>query len=72
MKKTFKIDVDCANCAAKMEEAAKNTKGVKNAIVNFMMLKMDVEFEDNYDTNEVMKDVIKNCKKVEDDMEIYL
>lgn len=56
----------------KMEEAAKNTKGVKNAIVNFMMLKMDVEFEDNYDTNEVMKDVIKNCKKVEDDMEIYL
>lgn len=72
MKKTYKIDVDCANCAAKMEEATKNTKGVKNAIVNFMMLKMDVEFEDNYDTNEVMKDVIKNCKKVEDDMEIYL
>ena len=46
MKKTYKIDVDCANCANKMEEAAKNTAGVKDATVNFMMLKMIVEFED--------------------------
>ncbi len=45
MKKTYKIDVDCANCANKMEEAAKNTAGVKDATVNFMMLKMIVEFE---------------------------
>lgn len=44
MKKTYKIDVDCANCANKMEEAAKNTAGVKDATVNFMMLKMIVEF----------------------------
>lgn len=72
MKKTYKIDVDCANCAAKMEEATKKTEGVKDATVNFMMLKMDVEFEDNVDINEVMKNVIKNCKKVEDDSEIYL
>ena len=72
MKKTYKIDVDCANCAAKMEEATNKTKGVKNAIVNFMMLKMDVEFEDNVDINAVMKEVYKNCKKVEDDMEIFL
>ena len=72
MKKTYKIDVDCANCANKMEEAAKNTTGVKDATVNFMMLKMSVEFEDGQDPKAVMKDVLKNCKKVEDDCEIYL
>ena len=72
MKKTYKIDVDCANCANKLEEAAKNTAGVKDATVNFMMLKMIVEFEDGQDPKAVMKDVLKNCKKVEDDCEIYL
>ena len=72
MKKTYKIDVDCANCANKMEEAAKNTAGVKDATVNFMMLKMIVEFEDGQDPKAVMKDVLKNCKKVEDDCEIIL
>ena len=72
MKKTYKIDVDCANCANKMEEAAKNTTGVKDATVNLMMLKMIVEFEDGQDPKAVMKDVLKNCKKVEDDCEIYL
>lgn len=72
MKKTYKIDVDCANCANKMEEAAKNTVGVKDATVNFMMLKMIVEFEDGQDPKAVMKDVLKNCKKVENDCEIYL
>ena len=46
MKKTYKIDVDCANCANKMEDAAKNTAGVKDATVNFMALKMIVEFEE--------------------------
>lgn len=45
MKKTYKIDVDCANCANKMEQAAKNTDGVKDATVNFMMLKMIVELK---------------------------
>lgn len=72
MKKTYKIEVDCANCANKMEEAAKNTTGVKDATVNFMALKMIVEFEDGADVNEVMENVVKNCKKVEDDCEIYL
>ena len=70
MKKTYKFDVDCANCANKMEEAARNTAGVKDATVNFMMLKMIVEFEDGQDPKAVMKDVLKNCKKVEDDCEI--
>ena len=72
MKKTYKIDVDCANCANKMEEAARNTAGVKDATVNFMMLNINVEFEDGQDPKAVMKDVLKNCKKVEDDCEIYL
>ena len=69
MKKSYKIEVDCAN---KMEEAAKNTAGVKDATVNFMMLKMNVEFEEGKDPKSVMKEVLKNCKKVEDDCEIYL
>ncbi len=72
MKKIYKIDVDCANCANKMEEAASRTEGVKNASVNFMLLKMAVEFEDGADIKAVMKNVVKNCKAVEDDCEIYL
>ena len=72
MKKTYKIDVDCANCANKMEDAAKNTAGVKDATVNFMALKMIVEFEEGADAKAVMKDVLMNCKKVEDDCEIFL
>ena len=71
MKKTYKIDVDCANCANKMEEAAKNTAGVKDATVNFMTLKMIVEFEDGQEPKAVMQEVLKNCKK-EDDCEIFL
>ena len=70
-KKTYKIEVDCANCANEMEEAANKTEGVKSAAVNFMTLKMMVEFEDNTDEKEVMKRVLANCKKVEDDCEIY-
>ena len=62
MKKSYKIEVDCANCANKMEEAAKNTAGVKDATVNFMMLKMNVEFEEGQNPKEVMKEVLKNCK----------
>ena len=65
MKKTYKIDVDCANCANKME-------GVKDAVVNFMTLKMSVEFEEGSEPKAVMQDVLKNCKKVEDDCEIFL
>ena len=72
MKKTYEIEVDCANCANKTEEAAKKTEGVKNATVNFMTLKMTVEFEDGADEKKVMKEVLKNCKKVEEDCEIYL
>ncbi len=72
MKKTYKIDVDCANCANKMEEAARKTPGVKAATVNFMALKMIVEFEEGQDVKGVMEQVRANCKKVEDDCEIFL
>ncbi|MDO4458819.1 MAG: cation transporter [Clostridia bacterium] len=71
MKKSYKIDVDCANCAQKMEDAANRTAGVKNAVVNFMMLKMNVEFEEGADPKQVMPEVLKNCRKVESDCEIF-
>ncbi|WP_432626422.1 cation transporter [Brotaphodocola sp.] len=72
MKKTYKIEVDCANCANLMEDAAKKTAGVANATVNFMTQKMIVEFEDGQDVKSVMKDVVKACKKVEPDCEIEI
>ncbi len=72
MKKTYKIDVDCASCADKMEVAAQKTEGVKDATVNFMTLKMKVEFEDGADVPAVMEQVRANCKKVEDDCEVFI
>lgn len=71
MKKTYEIEVDCANCANKMEDAASKTAGVKSASVNFMALKMTVEFEEGVQEKAVMKEVLKNCKKVEDECEIF-
>ena len=72
MKKTYGIEVDCANCALKMEVAAKKTAGVKDATVSFMTQKMKVEFDEEADVASVMQDVLKNCKKVESDCEIFL
>ena len=72
MKKTYKIDVDCANCANKMEDAAKNTAGVKDATVNFMTLKRRVEFEEGQDAKAGMEEDLKSCKKVEEDCEVWL
>ena len=72
MKKTYKIEVDCANCANKMEEAACKTPGVAKATGNFMTLKMIVEFLDGHDPKTVMQQVRANCKRVEDDCEVYL
>lgn len=71
MKKTYKIEVDCANCANLMEDAARKTSGVQSATVNFMTQKMIVEFAEGSDPKAVMKAVLKNCKKVEDDCEIF-
>lgn len=72
MKKTYRIEVDCANCANLMEEAANRTEGVQKAVVNFMTQKLIVEFAEGSDVNAVMKSVLNNCKKVEKDCEIYL
>ena len=70
MKKTYNIEVDCANCANLMEEATKKTEGITSCTVNFMTQKMTVEFVDGVDEKKTMKQVLKNCKKVEDDCEI--
>ena len=72
MKKTYKIEVDCANCANLMEEAAKKTEGVASAVVNFITQKMIVEFAEGADSKKVMKDVLKACRKVEPDCEIFM
>lgn len=72
MKKTYKIEVDCANCANKMEQAAKKTEGVADASVNFMALKMTVEFAEGYDAAEVMARVNAACKKIDDDFCVYI
>jgi len=71
MKKTYKIEVDCANCAQKMEDTANKVDGVKEATVSFMTQKMKVEFEENADEKSVMQAVLKACKKVESDCEIF-
>ncbi len=70
MKKTYKIEVDCANCANLMEDVTKKINGVANATVNFMTQKMMVEFEVGNDPKTVMNEVLKACKKVEPDCEI--
>ena len=72
MKKTYKIEVDCANCANLMEDAANKTEGVASAVVNFMTQTLIVEFAEGADAKDVMKDVLKACKKVEPDCEIEL
>ncbi|NBI66434.1 heavy-metal-associated domain-containing protein [Pseudoflavonifractor sp. 60] len=70
MKKTFKlIDLDCANCAAKMENAIKKLPGVTGASVSFMAQKMTIEADD---LEAVMPEVVKCCRKVEPDCQIVL
>lgn len=72
MKKTYGIEVDCANCANKMENAARKTEGVKDCTVNFMMQKMIVEFQEGADRASVMENVRNNCKRVESDCEVFI
>lgn len=71
MTKSYKVDVDCANCAAKMEEAVKATEGVKDAVLNFMLLKLKVTFEEGADPREVMGRCQDAVKKLDDDFKIY-
>ena len=72
MKKTYKIEVDCANCANKMEDTVRKTAGVKDAVVNFMTQKLTVEFEEGQEPAAVMQTALKNCKKIDRDLEIFL
>lgn len=65
MKKIYKIEVDCANCAAKAEDAAKKLAGVRDLSINFMTQKMSVDFADGADEKKVLKDILKTCRKVE-------
>ena len=72
MKKKFKLqDRDCANCAAKMEEAIKKIDGVNDASVNFMMQKMTIDADDSK-FDDIMKEVVTVCAKVEPDCKILL
>ena len=72
MKKTYKIEVDCANCANLMEQATRKLEGVATATVNFMTQKITVEFRDGADPKAVMQNVLKACRKIEPDCEIEL
>ena len=71
MKKVYKIEVDCANCANLMEQAARKVEGIAAVTVSYMMLKMTVEFCDGCEPNDVMKAVLKACRKIEPDCQIY-
>ena len=71
MKKRYKFEVDCANCAAKVEEAVKKIDGVNDATVNFMAQKLVLDADDaRFD--EILKEVIATAKKVEPDCELYI
>lgn len=70
MSKTFKIEVDCANCANLVEDAAKKVNGVKDLSISFMTQKMKVSFEEGANPDEVMVEVLKVAKKVEPDFQI--
>lgn len=72
MKKTYRIEVDCANCANLMEGAAKKIPGVADVVVNYMTQKMTVDFDQGQDPKAVMEQVKKACKKVEPDCDIQL
>ncbi len=71
MKKTYRIEVDCANCANKMEDAAKKIAGIKEACVNFMAQKMTLEMDDAADEKSTLKNVYMACRKIEPDCEIF-
>ncbi len=72
MKKTYKLeDLDCANCAAKMENAISKLPGVKSASVSYLTQKMTIETESD-DQTELMREVVKLCKKVEPDCIIHV
>ena len=65
MKKIYKIEVDCAHCAAKSEDAARKIEGVQDLAINFMTQKMTVDFAEEADEKKVLKDILKTCRKID-------
>ncbi len=72
MKKTYKIEVDCANCANLCEQAANKVEGVASAVINYMTQKMTVEFAEGAEPAAVLKAILKACRRIEPDFEIAL
>lgn len=72
MKKRYDIEVDCANCAAKMEVAVQKLAGVATASVNYLAQKMTLEFADGADEKAILKDIVKTCKKIDSDFSIEM
>ena len=70
MKKKYKINVDCANCARKMQDAINKLEGVEKATINFMMAKLIVEYKEDSNEEKVLKEILKTCKKIDSDIEI--
>lgn len=70
MKKTFKIEVDCANCANLVETEVKKVNGVKDATISFMTQKMKIETKDDADIDAVVAEILHVAKKIEPDFEI--
>ena len=71
MKKTYRVEVDCANCALKMEDALRTVPGISDAVINFMAQKLTVDIDDGLDEKAVMKQDLRSCRRVERDCEIY-
>ncbi len=71
MKKTYRIEVDCANCALKMEEVLRRVPGISDAVINFIAQKLTVDIEDGQNEASVMKQALKSCRRVERDCEIF-
>ncbi|MBQ8503874.1 MAG: heavy-metal-associated domain-containing protein [Clostridia bacterium] len=72
MEKQFKIEVDCANCASKIEAAISKINGIDEAHINFIMGKMNVKFDEGADEKKLLKQMQKVARKIEPDCEIYL
>lgn len=70
MNKSFKIEVDCANCANLVEEAARKVTGVKELTLSFMTQKMKVVFEEGVDPNVVVSEIVKVAQRIEPDFKV--
>lgn len=70
MKKSYKIEVDCANCANLVENAARKVSGVKTLTISFMTQKMKIEYEDDVQPEEVLKEILRVAKRIEPDFKV--